>query len=169
MDVRLTEVGPDDLPLIERWLRAEHVRRYWGDAEENIGLLRTEAGAGQWRAVIEVDGRKAGLVLWQHPTRLELDEAGLFDVPESVVDIDIMIGEADSAGRGVGSAAIGLVAGIALADESVPFVIAAVEEGNLVSQRAFAKAGFVIDREFDDSPGGRYVLMVKRRETEGKK
>lgn len=168
MDVRLREVGPDDLPLIERWLRAEHVRRYWGDAEENMGLLRAEAGAGQWRAVIEVDGRKAGLVLWQHPTRRELDEAGLFDVPESVVDIDIMIGEADARGRGIGSAAIGRVAGMALADESVPFVIAAAEVDNRASQRAFEKAGFVIDREFDDVPGGRYVLMMKRREGEGK-
>ena len=168
MDVRLTDAGPDDLPLIERWLQAEDVSRYWGGAEENVKLLRAEAGAGQWRAVIEVDGRKAGLVLWQHPTRRELDEAGLRDVPESVVDIDIMIGEADSRGRGAGSAAIRLVAGIALADQKVPYVIAAAEVDNRASQRAFEKAGFVVDREFDDVPYGRCVLMVKRRGGGGK-
>lgn len=163
MDVRLRTVGPEDLALIEGWLRSEHVRRYWGDADENMNLLRAEPGAGSWRAVIEADGLKVGLVIWQHLTRGELNEAGLFDVPESAVDIDIMIGEADATGRGVGSAAIGLVAGIALADESVPYVIAAAEVGNRASQRAFAKAGFVIDREFDDVPGGRYVLMVRPR------
>jgi len=32
------------------------------------------------------------------------------------------------------------------------------------SQRAFAKAGFRIDRGFDDVPSGRCVLMVRRRQ-----
>jgi len=166
VDVRLTNIGLDDLPLIERWLRADHVRRYWGDPDENIRLLRTAPAPGNWRAIIESGGRKVGLVLWQHPTRRELDEAGLINVPESVIDIDIMIGEEDATGRGVGTAAIGLVAESALADPSVPFVIAASSIDNHVSQRAFIKAGFEIDREFDDVPNGRFVLMVKRREGE---
>ncbi len=50
------------------------------------------------RALIEADDRKVDLVLWQHPARLELDKAGILDVPESVIDIDIMIGEADERG-----------------------------------------------------------------------
>jgi aminoglycoside 6'-N-acetyltransferase len=166
VDVRLTAVGPEDLALIELWLNSEEVRRYWGDPEENIRLFRAPPAPGAWRAIIETGGRKVGLVLWQHPTRRELDEAGLFDLPESVIDIDIMIGEKAETGRGVGSAAIRMVAGIALADASVPFVIASAEVDNQASQRAFAKAGFEIDREFDDVPGGRYVLMVKHRQNE---
>jgi hypothetical protein len=101
MDVRLVDVTTDDMPLFERWLHADHVRRYWGEPEENTRLLR-ELPTGTWRALIEADGRKVGLVLWQHPTRKELDEAGLHDVPEIVIDIDIMIGEAAETGRGVG-------------------------------------------------------------------
>lgn len=167
MDVRLTDIGLGDLRLIERWLRAEHIRRYWGDPEENIRLLRAAPASGQRRAIIEAGGRKVGLVLWQHPTRLELDEAGLFDVPESVIDIDIMIGEENATRRGVGSAAIRLVAKCALADMSVPFVMAASSVENHASQRAFIKAGFEIDREFDDVPNGRHALLVKRREPEG--
>lgn len=166
MDVRLTGIEPDDISLIERWLRAGHVRRYWGDPEENIRLLRAAPQPGNWRAIIEAGGRKVGLVLWQHPSRRELDEAGLFDVPESVIDIDIMIGEEAETGRGVGSAAIRLVAERALADLSVPFVIAATSVENHASQRAFINAGFRIDRQFDDAPGGRHVLLVRRREPE---
>lgn len=166
MAVRLTDIGLDDLPLIERWLRAEHVRRYWGDPEENIRLLRAAPAPGNWRAIIEAGGRKVGLVLWQHPTRRELDEAGLFDVPESVIDIDIMIGEATETGRGLGSEAIRLVAECALADPSVPFVIAASSVENHASQRAFMRAGFRIEREFEDVPNGRFVLMVKLRQKE---
>jgi len=164
MAVQLVEVTSDDLPLIDRWLRADHVRRYWGEPETNLQLLRKPPAKGNWRALIESDGSKVGLVLWQHPTRLELDEAGLFDVPESVVDIDIMIGEAFMTGQGVGSAAIRLVAEAVLADPAVPFVIAATSVENRVSQRAFAKAGFSRDREFDDIPSGRCVLMVRHRQ-----
>lgn len=163
MNVRLLDVTTDDLPLIEQWLYDEHVRSAWGDPETNARMLCDPPADGHWRAIIETDGRKVGLVLWQHPTRQELDEAGLIDIPESVIDIDIMIGEPTEVGRGVGSAAIRLVANAVLSDPAVPFVIAATLIDNLASQRAFAKAGFRSDREFDDVPSGRCVLMVRHR------
>lgn len=163
MRLRLLDFTNDDFPLIERWLRADRVQQYWGDPGENIRQLRDAPGAGHWRAVIEADGRKVGLVLWQHPTREELDVAGLSDVPESVIDIDIVIGEREAVGRGVGSAALRLVAENALTDTAVPFVIGCTRHDNLASLRAFAKAGFRRDREFDDVPYGRHVLMVRHR------
>jgi len=163
MAVVLRGVTSEDLPLIERWLGADHVRRSWGEPGENIRLLR-DPHPGTWRALIEADGRKVGLVLWQHPTRQELDQAGLDDIPTSVIDIDIMIGEVDAIGRGVGSAAIRLVVDAVLADQSVPFVIAATMVENSSSLHAFEKAGFRRDREFDDVPNGRHVLMVRHRE-----
>lgn len=163
MNVRLFDVTTDDLPLIEQWLHDDHVRSTWGDPETNSRMLCDPPADGHWRAIIEADGRKAGLVLWQHPTRQELDEAGLIDIPESVIDIDIMIGERTEVGRGVGSATIRLVANAVLSDPAVPFVIAATLIDNLASQRAFAKAGFRSDREFDDIPSGRCVLMVRHR------
>lgn len=162
MKVRLLDVANSDLPLIERWLHADHVRRYWGEPGDNARLLREPPAAGNGRAIIEADGRKVGLVLWQHPTRQELDGAELHDIPESVIDIDIMIGEAYETGRGVGTKAIRMVAETALADPTVPFIIGATMTNNVASLRAFEKAGFKQDREFDDVPSGRYVLMVRR-------
>lgn len=140
------------------------MRGAWGDPDENICLLGDPPAEGNWRSIIEADGRKVGLVLWQHPTREELDVAGLADIPTSVIDIDIMIGEFNAVGLGLGSSAIRLVAEAALSDPTVPFVMACARLDNLVSQRAFAKAGFRKDREFDDVPNGRYVLLVRHRQ-----
>jgi RimJ/RimL family protein N-acetyltransferase len=162
--VQLLDVTNDDLALVEEWLHSDHVRSTWGDPDVNVRLLRDSPAEGHWRALIEADGRKVGLVLWQHPTRQELDEAGLTGIPESVVDIDIMIGERTATGRGVGSAAIRLVVDAAFSEPTVPFVIAATLIDNQASQRAFAKAGFRSDREFDDVPSGRCVLMVRDRQ-----
>jgi RimJ/RimL family protein N-acetyltransferase len=163
MAVRLLEVTDEDLPAIDGWLRADHVRRFWGDPESNARLLRARP-QGAWRAIIEADGRKVGLVLWQPPSRHELDEASLRDIPETVVDVDIMIGEAGALGRGIAPAAIRLVAERALADPEVPFVIAAAMIENAASLRAFEKAGFRKDREFDDVSSGRCALLVRHRQ-----
>lgn len=160
----LRDVTHDDLPLIERWLHADHVRSTWGDPDANLRLLSEPPAKGNWRAIIEADGRPVGIVLWQHPTREELDVAGLADIPTSAIDIDIMIGEFDALGRGLGSNAIRRVAEAALSDPAVPFVMACTGPDNLASQRAFAKAGFRRDREFDDVPNGLHVLMVRHRQ-----
>ena len=90
--------------------------------------------------------------------------AGLTDIPESVIDIDIMIGEQEAVGRGAGSAALRLVAETALCDPGVPFAMACIRVGNVASLRACVKAGFRRDREFDDVPNGRYMLMVCHRQ-----
>lgn len=161
--VSLAAFSVADAPLVDGWLRAEHVRRYWGDPEVNRQIL-FDPQAGTDLAVIEAHGRKVGLIVWQHPSRDELDEAGLTDIPETVIDIDIMIGDLEAVGRGIGPAAIRLVAAAALANAEVPFVIAATSQQNAASQRAFTKAGFEIARTFDDPVGGRYFLMVKRRD-----
>jgi len=164
VNLQLREVTKDDLVLIERWLHADHVRSAWGDPDAHLRLLGTLPADGGWRAIIEADGLEVGLVLWQHPTRQELDVAGLTDIPQSAIDIDIMIGEADAVGRGVGSSAIRLVVDAAFSDPAVPFVMACARLDNLASQRTFAKAGFRKDREFDDVPNGRHVLMVRQRQ-----
>ena len=70
-----------------------------------------------------------------------------------------MIGEHNALGRGIGAEALRLVAAIALADPDVPYLIAAAMAGNDASLRAFAKAGFRVDREFDDPEYGPCLLL----------
>ena len=161
--VHLRDVTDADRPLIYQWLQADHVRSMWGDPEDNLPLVSAPPAPGHWRAIIEADGQRVGMVLWQHPTRQELDVAGLMDIPTRVIDIDIMIGEPSAVGVGIGSSTIRQVAEVALSDPTVPFVMGCVRPDNLASQHAFAKAGFRQDREFDDVPYGRHVLMIRYR------
>jgi aminoglycoside 6'-N-acetyltransferase len=163
MSLRLRDVTDDDLACIAQWLHADHVRSTWGDPDANVRLFDKPPTTGRWQAIIEADGHAVGVVLWQHPTREELDLAGLTDIPTSVVDIDIMLGEVAALGRGLGSAAIRVVAEAALSDPTVPFVMACARLDNLASQRAFARAGFRKDRKFSDVPDGLHVLMVRHR------
>jgi aminoglycoside 6'-N-acetyltransferase len=160
--VQLTKPTGADEVIVRKWMEAEHVQRFWGDPRKNFEQYKLNEVGSQQR-IIETGDRQVGLILWQHPTRRELDEAGLEDIPESVVDIDIMIGEPDMVGKGIGSKAIWLVAEQSLADVSVPSVIAATRTDNAASRRAFEKAGFILDREFDDPGYGRCVLMIRRR------
>lgn len=163
MHLHLRDLTNDDWPLIARWLHADHVRRTWGDPEENLQLLRAPVTAGGGRAIIAAAGRGVGLVQWQHPTRAELVAAGLTEIPTSAIDIDILIGEVALLGQGLGSRVIRLVAEQALSDPRRPFVMACVRPDNQASRRAFAKAGFHAVREFEDGPHGRYLLLVRRR------
>lgn len=163
MNLHLCDITNDDLPLIAQWLRADHVRGTWGDPDANIRLLTVPPAQVSRRAIIESDGRRVGLVLWQHPTREELDVAGLADIPTGVIDIDILIGEPDALRRELGSSAMRIVAERALSDPAVPFVIACVRLDNLASRRACAKAGFHEDRVFDDVPNGPHLLMACQR------
>ena len=163
LNIQIRDIITADLPSLDLWLNAEHVRRVWGEPQGNLRLLSAPPAAGHWRAIIEADRRAVGLVMWQHPGREELNVAGLTDIPTSVIDIDIMIGERDAIGLGIGSGALHLVAELALADPEVPFVMGCVQVDNLASLAAFGKAGFCRQREFDDVPYGLHVLMVRHR------
>ena len=97
--VRLVSKTDRDQALIEEWLERDHVRQWWGEPQKALAELAEWTGD---TAIIEHVGRKVGFVCWCHPSRRELDEAGLVDVPTTVIDIDIMIGEEDALGTGVG-------------------------------------------------------------------
>jgi hypothetical protein len=49
-------------------------------------------------------------------------------------------------------------------DPAIEEAVVAFAMDNLASQRAFAKAGFRKDREFDGLPNGLHVLLVRHRE-----
>ena len=62
--------------------------------------------------------------------------------------VDLLIGEPDAIGRGLGPAALSAFArSVVLADSRVTAVIATVEEANRRSWRAFEKAGFAHARD----------------------
>ncbi len=142
-------------PLAE-WLRQPHVARWLGDAEPILAEIRAHAVPSE--AIIEADGRPVGYVCWQTPSRAELAAAGLDDLPADLVDIDIIIGVAESLGRGVGPEALAQLL-VRLEGEGVTTVGLGTATTNRRALRAFEKAGFRPYRDFREAGGDMRYLV----------
>ena len=146
-------LSAEDLSLVEEWLRRDHVARWWRD---DIGESLTE-----YRAAIEgreptdhylivVDGRPVGMIQTYLVSDYPEWEA-IVEVGAGVAGVDILIGEQELIGQGLGPR---ILATFAREVATAPAVIATVEEENRRSWRAFEKAGFrhVRDVEEDGVP-----------------
>jgi aminoglycoside 6'-N-acetyltransferase len=147
----------EDVFLVERWLQEDHVARWWHEPVEEA-IEKRYAGIEGRRPtrqfLIELDGRAAGMIqtylVRDHPEWQELVQVG-----DDVAGVDLMIGEPDLVGHGLGSRVLtAFVRDVVFADPSTNAVVASVEEPNRRSWRAFEKAGFrhVRDVEEDGLP-----------------
>jgi len=147
----------DDLPRVREWLGREHVRRWWRDGVEVDIAEIVESLEGREPTeyyAIQLDERSIGLLqtyrVSDHPDWEEIVQAG-----PGAVGLDLLIGEVDAVGRGLGPLVLSEFARtIAFADPGTTAVVATVEEANRRSWRAFEKAGFrrVRDLEEDGLP-----------------
>ncbi|MBP7146265.1 MAG: GNAT family N-acetyltransferase [Acidobacteria bacterium] len=143
---RLADVDPDvNLPMIEAWLHRPHVARWLGDPEQALAAVRRHPPSTQ--ALILINDRPVGFVCWQTLTPGELEAAGLTDLPGDLVDVDIVIGEADALGHGIGPAALNQLFG-RLRAEAVLVVGVADAVENRRALRAYEKVGFRTFRDF---------------------
>src|SRR5207244_12128005 len=91
------------LPLVRAWLEREHVRRWWRDPiEEAIDKRRRGIEEGRTdQYLIVVEGRPAGLI----QTYLVADSPdweAIVGAEPGLAGVDLLIGEEELAGRGVG-------------------------------------------------------------------
>jgi aminoglycoside 6'-N-acetyltransferase len=142
-----------DLPRLERWLRREHVARWWREPiEEELEERRAAIAGGQQSEyyVIELDGRPVGHI----QTYLAADYPewdAIVQVGPGVAGVDLLIGEEDLVGQGLGPRVLReFVERIVFADPAVRACIATVEETNRRSWRAFEKAGFRHARDVEE-------------------
>jgi len=151
-----------DSQRLRGWLYQPHVARWWGDPQRQWeDLLRRSP---QTHAVIVADGTPVGYVCWQRPPRDELEAAGLTDLPEDLVDIDILIGEPECLGLGVGPKALRLLVAKLREDPLVTFAGLGTSVSNQRAIRAYEKAGFRLFREFEDPECGpcQYLVLELR-------
>lgn len=81
-----------------------------------------------------------------HPAWQELVQVG-----DGVAGVDLLIGEPDLVGRGLGQRVLAqFVREVVFADADIQAVVTTVEEGNRRSWRAFEKAGFVHVRDVEE-------------------
>jgi aminoglycoside 6'-N-acetyltransferase len=135
-----------DVPLVAEWLGRDHVAPWWRDTIEEAIEKRYAAIEGRRptrQFLIVVDGRAAGMIqtyrVADHPGWQEIVQVG-----DDVAGVDLMIGEPDLVGQGLGPRVLSeFVREVVLTDREIVAVVATVEESNRRSWRAFEKAGFV--------------------------
>lgn len=140
--------GPRHLPQLRVWLRRPHVARWWGDPDYTSAAVRRHPSTNH--ALITVDARPVGYLCWQKLQPEELAAAGLTDLPADLVDVDILIGEPDVMGQGVGPQALLLLLK-RLRSEGVSVVGICTAADNQRALRAYEKAGFRSYRSFHEA------------------
>ena len=155
--IELVPVGPRDLERVRAWVCRPHVSRWWGDPDQSMIVVSRHPPSQH--ALISLDGEPVGYVLWQSPSQEELAEAGLHGLPPDHVDVDILIGEPEWVGRGVGPIALLLVVE-RLRSLGVSSVGLGTDATNQPARRAFEKAGFRLFHEFEE--GGRTMCYLTR-------
>lgn len=146
-DVQLAPMDSAGLELLRRWLHRPTVSRWWGDPGESLAAAIRHPV--EHHALISLAGRPVGYVLWQKPDPAVMAAAGLDGLPADHIDVDILIGEPDSMGRGIGPVALLLILD-RLGAEGVSSVGVGTEVANERALRAFEKAGFRLFRHFED-------------------
>ena len=139
-------VQPEDLPLITRWRRAEHVERWWGQpGDMEAEYFRHGEPVHYFLALM--DGSPVGVIehyRWSdYPS-----EAEPLGAQSGEDGIDYFLGEAGLTGRGLGPAMLqSFLTQIVRADSSVRGVRVSVSESNRPSWRCLEKLGFRRERE----------------------
>ena len=138
----------DDWDDLLRWNNDPDVMRYADAGPFQVSTLANIQQIYRWVSthalcfVIEFDGAPIG-ECWLQQMNLQriLDQFPEKDLRR----IDIMIGEKDKWGHGLGTEAVSLLTDFAFRDESADAIFAAgIADDNLRSRRAFEKSGFAL-------------------------
>jgi ribosomal protein S18 acetylase RimI-like enzyme len=151
------DVGRDSEMLL-RWFTQLHVVKWWGDAAQAMEHARRCLPASH--ALIVADGVRVGYLCWQEPPKEELEVAGLTDLPKALVDIDILIGEKNMLGQGIGTRALEKLLSRLRADGRVEFAGLGTSVSNANAIQCFLKAGFRPFREFKDPVWGQCKYLI---------
>jgi RimJ/RimL family protein N-acetyltransferase len=155
----------DDLPLVGDWLGREHVRRWWRDSLDDSIAEYKQAIAGldpSYHYLIVLDGRPVGMIetyfVSDHP-----DWEAIVQVGEGVAGVDLLIGEEELTGLGLGPRVLeAFVAQIVFVNPAAHACVAAVDVENRRSLRAFAKAGFRYVRDVEEEGRPHRLLRLDR-------
>jgi len=150
-------MSADDLPLVKDWLARPHVVEWWGDPDEQFGLVSgdmNEPAMDQY--IVSLNGAPLGYLQCY---RLTDWNTGFGSQPEGTRGIDQMIGVAEMVGQGHGSGFIRAFIERLLGN-STPRVVVDPDPENARAIRAYEKAGFVKDK-LVETPDGIALLMVR--------
>jgi aminoglycoside 6'-N-acetyltransferase len=150
-------VNREDLPLLQRWLRAPEVVRWWGEPSGQAALLEEDLDEPAMRMwIVEYDGRPFAYA--QDYEVHAWPQAHLAHLAAGSRALDTFIGESDMIGVGHGSVYLRALAQ-RMHGEGVPVVAIDPAAQNFRARRAYARAGFGNACEVDTLEGPA-VLMT---------
>jgi RimJ/RimL family protein N-acetyltransferase len=167
--VRFAPLAAADLPLLHAWLNAPHVVAGYSrvhttpeDVAAKYGprIAGTEPVRGY---IASVAGRPLGYVQTYRVADFP-DYAETVGEFGRAVAIDVLIGEVEYTGRGLGPRVIAAaVAELVFPSSDADVCVATPRADNTASLRAFAKAGFALVRSIRTAQGDAETLMVRNR------
>jgi aminoglycoside 6'-N-acetyltransferase len=167
VSIRFEPLTRDDLGRLHAWLQKPHVAAWWRGPEtleevEADHLPSIDGTEPSYHYVIVVDGRPVGMIQWYLVSDFpEWEE--ILDVGEGVAGVDLLIGEEDATGRGLGPEVLrSFIAEVVFAKEKTHAVVAGVEPGNTRSLRAFEKAGFRFAFDYEEEGRPHRLLRLER-------
>jgi aminoglycoside 6'-N-acetyltransferase len=160
-DYAFRPVAASDLPMLRAWLNADHVRRWWGDPDEELAEIASamqEVGVDP--LVVSFAGRPIGY-LQSYDPHADWGLGPYRDQPLGTRGIDQFIGEADMVGLGHGPRFIEAMCAL-LFEVGAPRIVTDPDPANRSAIRAYEKAGFrtLEERTIVDGP---VVLMARDR------
>jgi aminoglycoside 6'-N-acetyltransferase len=154
----------EDLPLLADWLRRPHVQAWWREPDASLAHYE-DALAGRDPTdnyLILVDGRSVGMI----QTYLVSDYPeweSVVQVGEGVAGIDLLIGEEELLGRGLGVEVLEqFTREVVFARPETHSCVASVAESNRRSWRAFEKAGFRHERDVEEEGKPHRLMRLER-------
>jgi|ERR1043165_521393 aminoglycoside 6'-N-acetyltransferase len=157
MAYQFRPMSAHDLPMVRQWLLVPEVAEWWGDPDEQFGLVRGdmhEPAMDQY--IVSLEGTPFGYLQCYRLTDWNICFG---PQPEGTRGIDQMIGVPELIGRGHGSGFIRVFTEDLL-KSGTPRVVVDPAPDNPRAIRAYEKAGFVRDK-LVDTPEGISLLMVR--------
>ena len=147
-EISFLPVEPKHFPLLRKWLAGPHMQEWWGEPEEELGVIRDMVeGRDTTRPfLIALDATPVGYVQYWfigHHQNAEwiADHPWLAELPSDTVGVDLSIGDAEQLSQGIGSAA--LAAFVAqLRRQGYGNIIIDPDPANARAVKAYTKAGF---------------------------
>ncbi|MBB5234912.1 GNAT family N-acetyltransferase [Deinococcus budaensis] len=161
MTISFERLQEEHLPLLTRWLQAPHVRAFWDDGERDEAAVRAsylEDGEEEPGFVFRVEERAAGFIQRERIT--EENEFWPWAAPEGETwGVDLLIGEPDLTGQGLGPAVIrAFLEALRAERPRLRRVLIDPSPANVRAVRAYARVGFVPLTALE-TPWGEVLLM----------
>ena len=158
--VRLAKFRANHVSLMKQWLSAEHVREWFPEPDDVIEWAENVPETGR-QFIAEADGQAVGYIRWTYVARETLDEIGFDDLPANSADIDLLIGATSYTARGIGPAMLNEALDEIRREGLAELAAVTTSVRNTRAQRAFARAGFVFDRQYEPDGFGLCNLMLR--------